>query len=84
MSIVGNRPLPTYEAELLTTDYGAQRFAAPAGLTGLWQVRKRGQKSMSETERKDLDNEYAQNYSFLMDVNLILQTLKVFIQKENV
>lgn len=84
MSIVGNRPLPTYEAELLTTDYSAQRFAAPAGLTGLWQVRKRGQKNMSEKERKDLDNEYAQNYSFLMDVNLIFQTLKVFIQKENV
>lgn len=84
MSIVGNRPLPTYEAELLTTDSAIQRFAAPAGLTGLWQVRKRGQKSMSDTERKSLDNEYAQNYSFLMDVKLILQTLKVFIQKENV
>lgn len=84
MSVVGNRPLPLYEAEVLTTDNGSPRFAAPAGLTGLWQVRKRGQDSMSEDERKDLDNEYAQNYSFWMDIKLIFQTLGVFIQKENV
>lgn len=84
MSVVGNRPLPLYEAEILTTDNGSPRFSAPAGLTGLWQVRKRGQDSMSEEERKSLDNEYAQNYSFWMDIKLIIQTLGVFIQKENV
>lgn len=84
MSIVGNRPLPLYEAEQLTTDKGVQRFMAPAGLTGLWQVRKRGQKQMSEEERKNLDNEYAQNYSLWMDLQLIFQTLFVFIQRENV
>ena len=38
MSIVGNRPLPLYEAELLTSDAYIERFMAPAGLTGLWQV----------------------------------------------
>lgn len=85
MSVVGNRPLPVYEAEqLLREDSMAQRFQAPAGLTGLWQVRRRGQTNMSEQERKNLDNEYAQNFSFTMDVKLILQTLKVFIQKESV
>lgn len=84
MSIVGNRPLPLYEAELLTTDQDVQRFAAPAGLTGLWQVRKRGQDNMSEEERKKLDNTYAQNYSLIMDIKLIIQTLGVFVQKENV
>jgi lipopolysaccharide/colanic/teichoic acid biosynthesis glycosyltransferase len=84
MSVVGNRPLPLYEAEQLTTDDFSQRFMAPAGLTGLWQVRKRGQGEMSAEERKKLDNEYAQNFSFKMDVQLIYQTLFVFIQKENV
>jgi lipopolysaccharide/colanic/teichoic acid biosynthesis glycosyltransferase len=84
MSIVGNRPLPLYEAEELTTDHGSPRFFAPAGLTGLWQVRKRGKGDMSEDERKNLDNEYAQSYSFWMDFGLIVQTLRVFIQKENV
>lgn len=38
MSIVGNRPLPLYEAEQLTSDAYIDRFMAPAGLTGLWQV----------------------------------------------
>ena len=42
MSVVGNRPLPLYEAELLTSDEYVKRFMAPAGLTGLWQVEKRG------------------------------------------
>ena len=40
MSVVGNRPLPLYEAELLTSDEYVQRFMGPAGLTGLWQVEK--------------------------------------------
>ena len=43
MSIVGNRPLPLYEAELLTSDEHIDRFMGPAGLTGLWQVEKRGE-----------------------------------------
>ena len=42
MSIVGNRPLPLYEAEKLTADSSIDRFMAPAGLTGLWQVEERG------------------------------------------
>ncbi|RZL44468.1 MAG: sugar transferase, partial [Pedobacter sp.] len=52
MSLVGNRPLPLYEAEQLTTNEWSTRFIGPAGLTGLWQISKRGQKEMSERERK--------------------------------
>ena len=53
MSIVGNRPLPLYEAELLTSDAYIDRFMAPSGLTGLWQVEKRGGAGkMSAEERK--------------------------------
>ncbi len=40
MSIVGNRPLPLYEAEKLTTDKYAPRFLTPSGITRLWQVEK--------------------------------------------
>ncbi len=62
MSIVGNRPLPIYEAELLTSDEYIQRFMAPAG-TGLWQVEKRGNSgSMSAEERKQLDIKYAHTF----------------------
>lgn len=85
MSVVGNRPLPLYEAELLTQDDYIDRFMAPAGLTGLWQVEKRGEAGkLSALERKQLDIEYARNYSFLLDMKIILKTFTAFIQKENV
>lgn len=84
MSIVGNRPLPLYEAEKLTTDKYALRFHAPAGITGLWQVEKRGKGDMSEEERLMLDNVYAQNHSLVNDVKLILKTIPALLQKESV
>lgn len=84
MSIVGNRPLPLYEAEKLTTDKHVLRFLAPAGLTGLWQVEKRGKGKMSEEERLMLDNNYAQNHSFMYDIKLILRTIPALFQKESV
>ena len=85
MSVVGNRPLPLYEAELLTTDKDIDRFMAPAGLTGLWQVEKRGDTGrMSAEERKQLDVRYARECSFLMDMKILLRTFTAFIQKEDV
>ena len=85
MSIVGNRPLPLYEAELLTSDEYIDRFMAPAGLTGLWQVEKRGDSGkMSADERKQLDIKYAKTFSFWIDMRIILKTVTAFIKKENV
>ena len=85
MSIVGNRPLPLYEAEKLTADKSIDRFMAPAGLTGLWQVEERGKGGMmSAEERKQLDIEYGRNYSFKMDMQIIFRTLTGFVQKQNV
>ncbi len=84
MSIVGNRPLPLYEAEKLTTDKYVLRFMAPAGITGLWQVEKRGKGEMSADERLMLDNTYAQNHSFSKDIVLILKTIPALFQKESV
>ncbi len=84
MSIVGNRPLPTYEAEQLTRDLWARRFLAPAGLTGLWQVTKRGKNVMSAEERIKLDIAYAEKHSFWYDLKIILKTPFAIIQEENV
>lgn len=84
MSIVGNRPLPLYEAEKITTDKSALRFMAPAGITGLWQVEKRGRQEMSEQERLNLDNDYAKNNSFLNDIKLIVRTFPALFQTGNV
>lgn len=89
MSIVGNRPLPLYEAELLTTDDWTDRFNGPAGITGLWQVEARGKTSkMSPEERKQLDNTYVEiansRFSFWKDLWIIIRTFKAVFQKENV
>ena len=84
MSLVGNRPLPLYEAEQLTKEDWAYRFLAPAGLTGLWQVSKRGGDDMSAEERIALDVTYAQKNSFWFDLKLLLKTPFSMIQKENV
>ena len=85
MSVVGNRPLPLYEAEKLTADTSIDRFMAPAGLTGLWQVEERGKGgNMSAEERKQLDITYGQTYNFMLDMKIIFRTLFTFIQKENV
>ena len=65
-------------------------FLAPAGITGLWQVELRGKGGeMSESERIELDNEYASHfaegkYSFWYDIKLILRTIPALLQKSSV
>ncbi len=84
MSLVGNRPLPLYEAETLTTDADAERFLAPAGMTGLWQVTERGGQEVSESRRKALDIEYARARGFWYDLTLLYRTLPASVQRANV
>lgn len=84
MSIVGNRPLPLYEAATLTTDKNAERFVAPAGITGLWQVTKRGHEDMKTDERICLDISYARQQGFLMDCRILMMTPLALFQKSNV
>ena len=84
MSIVGNRPLPLYEAELLITDDHAERFLAPAGITGLWQTLKRGKSDMSSEERIALDRIYVRKNSIWFDMKLIFMTIPALMQSEKV
>ncbi len=82
MSIVGNRPLPLYEADQLTNDQWATRFLAPAGITGWWQINKQAAKQLPESERMNLDIEYAENFSIWFDLKIILKTIPAMIQKD--
>ena len=84
MSFVGNRPLPAYEAMKLTTDKYVDRFNAPAGLTGLWQVTERGKTNVSPESRKLLDVKYANSNSFFLDLKILLKTPLAALQYENV
>lgn len=84
MSLVGNRPLPLYEAATLTTNEFVERFMAPAGMTGLWQIKKRGKADMSTEERISLDISYARNSNLLYDLWIMANTPKALLQKSDV
>ncbi len=84
MSIIGNRPLPLYEAEFITQDKYLERFNVPAGITGLWQVSKRGKSDMSEDERLMLDVEYSNKMSFWFDMKILFKTPFVLLSHEEV
>lgn len=81
MSLVGNRPLPLYEAATLTTNEFVERFMAPAGITGLWQIKKRGRAEMSVDERISLDISYARQANLLYDFWIMAQTPGAIFQK---
>jgi len=84
MSLVGNRPLPLYEAETLTTNMLADRFLAPAGITGLWQIKQRGREVMTDEERIGLDIDYVNNSNFIYDLWIMANTPQALMQKANV
>jgi lipopolysaccharide/colanic/teichoic acid biosynthesis glycosyltransferase len=83
MSIVGNRPLPLYEAEKLLVNEYVSRFDAPAGITGLWQVIKKEKPDMNEQDRIHLDIRYSKECSFLNDLWIILKTPGALLQNQN-
>ena len=83
MSIVGNRPLPLYEAEKLLVNEYVSRFDAPAGITGLWQVIKKEKPDMNEQDGIHLDIRYSKECSFLNDLWIILKTPGALLQNQN-
>lgn len=84
MSLVGNRPLPLYEASTLTTNEFVERFMAPAGMTGLWQIKKRGGKAIMSTEdRINLDILYARTANPILDLWIMAKTPTALFQKSN-
>ncbi|MEI8305667.1 MAG: sugar transferase [Chloroflexales bacterium] len=74
MSLVGPRP----EIPIITAEYDPwqwQRFRVPAGITGWWQVNGRSDKPMHLHTEDDLY--YIQNYSFWLDLRILLKTIIV-------
>jgi lipopolysaccharide/colanic/teichoic acid biosynthesis glycosyltransferase len=72
MSLVGPRPVPTYEV----TEYQGhhyERLAALPGITGLWQVKGRSQVSFDNMI--DLDIEYVRNKSLWLDMKILVSTI---------
>lgn len=79
MRLVGNRPLPVYEAEALLEDWQRTRFLAPAGITGLWQIS--GRSDLSEKERLALDAYYTVSRTFASDLGILFRTLPALLMR---
>jgi exopolysaccharide biosynthesis polyprenyl glycosylphosphotransferase len=72
MSLVGPRPLPLDEDELVE-DWGRHRLTLKPGMTGLWQVS--GRSSIPFGEMLNLDYIYVSGWSLWGDLRLIARTI---------
>lgn len=81
MSIIGPRPLLVSYLPYYTEEERLRHSVRP-GLTGLAQVSGRNFLDWDRRLKKDV--EYVKNLSFLMDIKVILMTVKVVFVKENV
>lgn len=77
MSLVGTRP-PTLDEFAQYSPYHKKRLSFKPGLTGMWQVSGRSDITDFE-EIVKLDVEYIDNWSFMLDVKILIKTvLQVF------
>jgi exopolysaccharide biosynthesis polyprenyl glycosylphosphotransferase len=71
MSLVGPRPALPEEAALYG-DHVRRRLVVKPGITGLWQVNGRSNLSWDESVRLDL--RYVENWSFMLDLQILWKT----------
>lgn len=76
MSIVGPRPLPTYETAGLNR-YQRQRMKVKPGLTCYWQCS--GRNDIPFDEWMELDMKYIKEASVGTDMKIILKTIKAVV-----
>ena len=72
MSLVGPRPLPVRDYELLEP-WHRKRYLVLPGMTGLWQVA--GRSSLSFDDLVRLDFYYLEHWSIWLDISILLKTL---------
>lgn len=78
LSLVGPRPILPQEAKLARSKT-ALLHSVKSGVTGLWQVS--GRSNLSFEERIELEVYYAQNWSFWLDIKILLKTVAVVLRR---
>src|SRR5205823_8603077 len=76
MSLVGPRPLPVRDYELMTNDcanWQRCRFSVKPGITCLWQIN--GRNSIPFDQWMEPDQEYVQRWSLWLDCKILLETI---------
>ena len=77
MSLVGPRPLPQRDYDLLE-DWHRKRYLVLPGMTGLWQVSGRAELDFDELVR--LDFLYLERWSIFLDLSILLKTIPAVIR----
>ncbi|MFN9973685.1 MAG: sugar transferase, partial [Phycisphaerae bacterium] len=83
MNLVGPRPLPAEDLAGIEHDaemryWFEQRGKVNPGITGMWQVA--GRSDLGFTEMVRLDISYIQNWSFWLDVQILLKTIPAVLR----
>jgi exopolysaccharide biosynthesis polyprenyl glycosylphosphotransferase len=78
MSLVGPRPEMSYLVERYKP-WQRKRFTVPQGITGWWQINGRSEKPMHLYTEYDIY--YVQNYSLLLDIQILLKTVGVVLRR---
>lgn len=81
MSLVGPRPLLVHYLELYS-DTHARRHELRPGITGWAQIQ--GRNAISWHERFEMDLWYVDNFTFLLDIRILLGTLKGVVRREGI
>ena len=76
MALVGPRPPLPHEVEQYSGDLHRRLLVTP-GMTGLWQVSGRSDLTLQESTRLDLY--YVDNWSFVLDVEIVLRTVRAVL-----
>ncbi len=79
MSLVGPRPIVDAEVAKYGDTYRQYR-QVPPGITGLWQVS--GRNNTTYEERIALDRRYVDNWSLVLDLSILIRTVRVVFLRE--
>ncbi len=79
MSLVGPRPSLPNEVAVMDNDT-LRRFAVRPGMTGLWQVS--GRSNLGWDEASALDTHYAENWTMLGDLSILLRTARAVVSAD--
>lgn len=78
MSLVGPRPLPVRDYEGFSEDWHRRRFSVRPGISGLWQIN--GRSSISFQKWMELDLQYINEWSLMLDLKVLLKTVPAVIR----
>ena len=79
MSLVGPRPLPVRDFQLLQP-WHKKRYLVLPGMTGLWQIS--GRSSLSFDDLVRLDFYYLENWSIWLDIAILLKTVPAVLARK--